>query len=111
MDDEGFQVEAVFPCARISKIDPKRPYEVWRVDGVTPRQRNGLLIWAYNHLGEWYGLLYVLSFTLIKPKGEEVCCTFVRDAYRSQGIYFHGSRPDEIAESGKASMIFSKGER
>ena len=105
LEKDGYQLEAIFPKIRRSKINPQRPYEIWRIDELTDAQRAIVLNWAYDKLGEWYNLLYVLSFGLIKIRHEEVCCTYVGDAYAWAGIRFNYTEPDSIANSPKARLI------
>jgi len=99
-DRDEYQLESVWPWSKRSKIDTSRPYEIWRMHGITHSNRQRIMCWAYDHLGVLYDMLYILSFGLLRIHGEEVCCTFVRDAYKSAALHMPADRPDSIIDSG-----------
>jgi cell wall-associated NlpC family hydrolase len=101
--DRGWQFESVWPRARLSRIDERRPREAWRMKGIGERQRQEILWWCRRAIGRPYDLLYVLSFTLIRNRKEDVCSTFARDAYRAAGLHLPAATPDDIAGS---SMMY-----
>ncbi len=101
----GKQYEAVWPRVRKSSIY-KRPYEIWRRKGITQKQRNQIIASAVKRLGEHYGILYVLSFGLIKQSKDPVCCVFGQDCYMDAGLFVKGNTPDDIYDDKKMIKVY-----
>jgi uncharacterized protein YycO len=77
-------IEAVWPKTRIFpiKLDnykENEQIEVYRIKNITDEQREKLLTWAYDHVGEWYDLPLLLT-GWVDAKHAEICSTFVSKA-------------------------------
>src|SRR5579863_3393367 len=59
--DTDYQIEAHFPKVRVSKIDPKRPKEIYRYQRITTNQRVQIIKSAYLRLGEYYDIVQLLG--------------------------------------------------
>lgn len=103
----GKQVEQVWPHARVSDFYKGRKFEIWRRKGITPKQRKKIIAEALRRANEkeGYGLIYVLSFGVIKPAHQEVCCTMVQDCYLEAGMFVNGKIPDDIYLDRKMEMV------
>ena len=99
--EPGFQWEEVFPRAVHSKVDLSRPFEIWRVPGITVAQRAVILDWCKAHKGAWYDILGVLCGGLIHVPGTYYCTRWDCVAYRVAGIGIGDEigSPDSIPDS------------
>ena len=84
--DTDHQLEAYWPRTRRSKIDMRRPFEVWRLKDETPAKRDVGIRWAYTHLGEWYNMLGLLFGWIGIHFHERYCSEFLRSINQAQGF-------------------------
>jgi hypothetical protein len=111
--DTDFLMEAKWPKTRRwlidwTLLDKEYDVELWRVRGASSAKVKLALLWAHDHLGEWYDLPLFL-FGWFDSKHAEVCSTFVRGAWDAAGKHFetnvdYGNEsalitPDEIASN------------
>lgn len=100
----GMQYEESWPTSGLHRMDPKRPYEIWRVEGVEEDERQRILRWCAVHDGEWYDLGCLFTFGLLQSRHRAVCSQYVARAYMAgAGIRFgkEGHRivsPDALAD-------------
>ena len=90
--DTAYQLEAYWPRTRRSRIDQRRPYEVWRLKGESTARRKLSLYWAYENLGQWYNLLGILFGWMKFRFHNRYCSEFARSAKRAAGFHL----PDDV---------------
>lgn len=105
---EGHQVqlEATWPRITRSRIDQSRTYDVLRYEGITDAERAKVMDAARRRLGEWYNLLYILTFGLWKIKNMEVCCTYAGDCYEEAGLDLRYATPNELKDDRCLKVIY-----
>lgn len=88
--DTDLMLEARWPKTRVSKIDLNKlskeyGVELYRVRKITDEQIEKSIMWAHDHLDEWYDVS--LFFTgYLDSKHEEVCSTFISHAFSAAGL-------------------------
>lgn len=107
---KGRQFEAKWPLTGFYPVDSSRPYEVWRITGVTDEQRKAVLRWCQAHTGQLYDMVGLLTFGLIRSRHRAVCSQFVGRAYAAAGIRIapEGKRllsPNAIADFKRARLV------
>lgn len=103
----GYQYEATFPRTCYSMIDVARGYEVWRVGEPTKEQRQRILIWCREHVGDFYNLTGVLTAGLIRLPNTYYCSQFAGLSWRAAG-YKIGDKimsPDSIPDTPRAHCV------
>jgi len=88
--DTNLILEARWPKIKISKIDfsthkQRDKIEVFRVRGITDEQREKVLQWAHDHVGEWYDVLLLIT-GFIDTKHAEICSTYVSKAFKAANL-------------------------
>lgn len=111
LDHGGFQYEAKWPKTGRYPVDIARPYEIWRIEGMTQIQRHEVLMWCARHVGEWYDIVELLTFGLIQHRNRSVCSQFVDRAFRRAGVRLGREgqallSPDAIADDPRARLIY-----
>ena len=86
----GWVYESTWPRTRHAKI-PVSDYlqyglTVFRISGITEKQRSTVLAWCRGNLDKWYDVWEILSFGLINLKKYDACSEFARKAFASAGI-------------------------
>lgn len=88
--DTNLMLEARWPKTRVSQIDlnelnKKYGVELYRVRNITDNQIDQVIMWAHDHLDEWYDIpLFLTGF--LDSKHAEVCSTFIAHAFRDVGL-------------------------
>ena len=86
LEDEGHQIEAVWPRSRRSVVDwSDKSIEVWRVVGIDPAIADKAVAAARSKIGLWYNLAEIL-FGFSRSKHSAICTRLVADCWASQGI-------------------------
>lgn len=84
--DEGWQLEAYWPRTRRSRIDPRRPREVWRLHGERREQTERGVRWCYENLNKLYNMLGLLFGWLPGARfHNKYCSQYVRASKAAAG--------------------------
>jgi hypothetical protein len=83
--DTTHQLEAYWPRSRQSRIDMRRPFEVWRLKDETPEKREKGVRWAYANLGKFYNMIGLLFGWIPIHFHERYCSQFLHDAKKAEG--------------------------
>lgn len=105
---DGWQHEAKFPFTGYFPIDKSRPYEVWQLADLTDSERSRILSWCWDHDGDAYNLIGVLTFGRINLPGTYYCSQYACLAYASVGRH-PGDRimsPDSITQYPGMKMVY-----
>ena len=88
--DTDLVLEAKWPKIKISTLEAdtykqRDQIEVYRVRGITDEQREKVLAWAHEHVGEYYDVLLLLT-GFIDAKHSEICSTYVSKSFRNASL-------------------------
>ena len=103
-NDTKLMLEAVWPKTHVYTITARgNVMEVYRVKGVSKKQRKQALDWAHRNLNVWYNI-GKLFFGLFPSKHKVICSTYVAGAWKSAGVILGDLNekifsPDELASS------------
>ncbi len=115
----GLQCEAVWPVITRSKVDYSRTFKVLRYEGITYDQRMAIMDTARLRLGQWYDLVYIITFGLlrwstlvriltfgiIQPPPSEVCCLYIGDCYAAAGLQLSSATPNDLEDDPHLTVI------
>lgn len=107
----GFQHEAKFPFVGFFPIDITRPYEVWRLPGMTHEKAAAMIHEAMRHHGDIYGLATLFTAGRLVLRHEEVCSQLIDMCAKKAGYHFDKERlgilaPDSIPDYPGIRMVY-----
>ena len=100
--------EAHWPKIRNVLIDwvamtRRNTVEAYRVKDITPEQIKKVMIYADKRVGEWYGLLTILTFGIFQFGPSAVCSQYVWECFTAADIalceFENLESPDDLAAS------------